>query len=180
MGHQESVFTKIWLKVQGQSSKRWRNFVLFWIIPGIVFSGKPQWSIKVRAIFPKDWHFEIRHVSVCYLTNYRVIVLKIIDQSQHLVFRLLKCGPERRLVILGCLKWAVMISRPRETFAPQLLIREGDGRTDPHYVLCVRPNLPTPHPVAVFRILGASQLTRVGVRMREKRGLQMTNCNNWP
>lgn len=64
-----------------------------------------------------------------------------------------------------------MISRPREAFVPQLR-SEGGGRTGLR-VLCTRPNVLSPfthghHHRAVFGILKASHLRRIGVE-REKR-----------
>lgn len=40
--------------------------------------------------------------SMCCITNYRVIVLKMRDQFSHLFLRQFNCGPERRLGAVGC------------------------------------------------------------------------------
>lgn len=40
--------------------------------------------------------------SMCCITNYRVIVLKMRDQFSHLFLRQFNCGPERRLGSVGC------------------------------------------------------------------------------
>lgn len=114
---------------------------------GILYcSEKIQWSINNGCFFLKTDILTIWHVVCVVLTNYRVIVLIITGQFEHLLFWPLNFGPERRLVILGCLNWALMISRPRETSVPQLLIKEGGGGRG-LYILCKkkkRPNLPPP------------------------------------
>lgn len=104
--------------------KRWKNFVLFWITPEIVFSGKSKWTISKgcfssRLTFLQIWH------AVCVVLQSTESLLWKLQTSFNRFFSLLNCGPEGRLVILGCLKWALMISRPRKTFVLQLLIGRG-------------------------------------------------------
>lgn len=65
--------------------------------------------------------------SMCCITNYRVIVLKMRDQFSHLFLRQFNCRPERRLGAVGCLTCALMSSRPGGTFALQHQSERGGG-----------------------------------------------------